>query len=164
VGLAANRDWKRFTMTVDIRMADPTPVAFIAASVERDAVGERLAELLPAVYAAIVGAGGEPAGAPYVRYLDLDASVFPIEAGLPVTEHLDLAEPIQFDALPGGRLAVWTHTGPYDQLADSWRAFTEWLAAHGEGASGPGWESYLTDPGAEPDPSRWITELVVPLK
>ena len=58
-----------------------------------------------------------------------------------------------------------THIGPYDGLEGAWTAIMGWIEDHGhEAADLACWECYLTDPVAEPDPSRWRTDLYVPLK
>jgi effector-binding domain-containing protein len=149
-------------MTIEIRTADPRPVVYREASVARAELGGRLGELLPAVYAEILAAGGQPDGAPFVRF-QRDGEPLQVQAGLPVTAPVAATPPSVAGELPGGRHAVAVHTGPYDTLPESWRRLREWLAAHGERPAAPGWESYLTDPGSEPDPSRWVTEITVPL-
>jgi AraC family transcriptional regulator len=53
--------------------------------------------------------------------------------------------------------------GPYEALEGTYAALQAWLDEVGATASGPMWEVYWSDPGAEPDPARWRTELLVPL-
>jgi len=40
-------------------------------------------------------------------------------------------------------------------------AYIEWA---GDRAAGPFWESYVTNPREEPDSSKWITEIFLPLR
>jgi effector-binding domain-containing protein len=58
---------------------------------------------------------------------------------------------------------VTTHLGPYDQLRAAYRALGLWLVEQGFKMAGPPWEFYWTDPGAEPDPNRWRTEIIWPV-
>lgn len=65
--------------------------------------------------------------------------------------------------LPGGRAVVGIHVGPFDSLASTYQELLAWVAAEGLELAVGMWEVYLTDPSAEPDPSRWRTRIVWPL-
>ena len=149
-------------MTIEIRTASSQPVAFRTATVDRVDLGARLAELLPALGGDMRSVGVGQAGAPFVRYREM-ADPLTIEAGVPIAAPVDLPAPAQTGELPSGRRAVCVHVGPYDALPQSWERLTAWLDEQGEKAAGAGWESYLTDPGSEPDPAKWVTEISIPL-
>ncbi len=53
------------------------------------------------------------------------------------------------------------HVGPYEDLHLAHRAAEKWLPENGLQSSGPAWEVYVTDPGDEPDPGKWRTEVVI---
>lgn len=71
--------------------------------------------------------------------------------------------------LPGGRYATVTHVGHPMGLMLATKELLDWGAAQGlkwdvsPGAQGEQWgcrlENYLTDPGQEPDMSKWETQL-----
>ncbi len=65
--------------------------------------------------------------------------------------------------LPACEAAVTLHTGPYEKLPDAYSALTEWIKENGKHEAGPPWEVYVTDPGGEPDSSKWQTEVVWPV-
>jgi effector-binding domain-containing protein len=67
----------------------------------------------------------------------------------------------QASGLPGGRVAVLRHVGPFSGLRDACERLQEWA---GDRAAGPFWESYVTNPREEPDSSRWVTEIFLPLR
>lgn len=129
-----------------------------------DQLGARLAQVLPAVYGHATGGGGTPAGAPYTRYHDTEGETLELEAGLPVVGPGTGKGEIQAGELPGGPAAVTWHVGPYERLAEAHQALTAWAEKNGYTPAGPAWESYVTDPGAEPDPSKWRTQVVLPLR
>ena len=54
--------------------------------------------------------------------------------------------------LPGGRVVTGIHVGSYESLEATYRQLTEWAAAEGHSLAAHMWESYLTDPRAEPEP------------
>jgi effector-binding domain-containing protein len=66
--------------------------------------------------------------------------------------------------LPGGEAAHARHNGPFDQVGAAFAAIDAWCAANNRQAGGAGWEIYLSNPQAEPDASKWITEVYVPLR
>ena len=63
--------------------------------------------------------------------------------------------------LRGQTVAVLVHVGPFSGLRDACERLQEWA---GERAAGPFWESYVTNPREEPDSSRWVTEIFLPLR
>ena len=44
-----------------------------------------------------------------------------------------------------------------EPLSTAYEAIMAWSAANGRELSGEPRERYLTDPGAEPDPAKWLT-------
>jgi effector-binding domain-containing protein len=115
------------------------------------------------VAAAVATAGGTITGPPIGHFPTPPGEVFVVNAGFPVSSPVDSPDDVHTIELPGGPAAVVIHVGSYDTLPDTYAALTAWLAAEGRTPSGPMWESYLSDPSAEPDPSTWRTEIVCPL-
>jgi effector-binding domain-containing protein len=105
----------------------------------------------------------EPTGPPFARFTFLDDMVA-VEAGFPVREEIPGADPVEPSTLPDGPAAVTTHIGRYEDLDRAYAAIHKWLDAHGYAAAGPHWEVYHTDPNAEPDPTRWRTDIVQPYR
>ena len=135
-----------------------TPVSEIPAT-----LGIALAE----VWHAAESIGLAPDGPPWTRYLsDFDAPGGEVEyeAGVslpgPAPRASGRAVPVE---LPGGTVAVAWHVGPYDTLGETYGTLLAWIVEQGRAIAGPMWEVYWTDPGAEPDPSRWRTEVIVPV-
>ena len=83
---------------------------------------------------------------------------------MPVASRMDGAGRVKAGELPGGRVATVTHMGPYDELPQTWAALTEWMGAQGLQPAGAPWEVYVTDPGAEPDQSKWRTDIFFPVR
>ena len=71
---------------------------------------------------------------------------------------------IQPGSLPGGQAALLWHVGPYHELQRSHLRLTNWVAERGFEPNGGMWEVYWTDPGLEPDPSKWKTQIIWPTK
>lgn len=127
-------------------------------------IGAVLPRLLPATFAWVGEHGGHVAGAPFVRYLEIGAGSYRIEAGVPTAEPMKGSGEIIASELPGGELAVADHYGPYNTLVETTAALREYVEGQGRRAAGPLWESYVTDPNAEPDPAKLLTEVCIPLE
>ena len=126
--------------------------------------GRHLATALSAAHAAATAQGLEIVGAPFARYTVDDGGVLRSEAGVKLGEPGVAHGEVLPSSLPGGRAAVTLHTGPYGGLAATRGQMTAWLAERDYPLSGPMWESYITDPGAQPDPTTWQTRIVAPLE
>jgi effector-binding domain-containing protein len=137
------------------------PQATVArrARVRTGHVGGAIGRMLEGVFESIETRGTEAAGPPYARYYDMGETM-DVEVGVPVAAPLEVPPPDVAAELPGGRAVTTQHVGPYDALGDSWIALYAWIAEEGL-TPDASWERYLTDPDDEPDPARWITELVV---
>jgi effector-binding domain-containing protein len=55
------------------------------------------------------------------------------------------------------------HVGPYETMADSYADIDDFIDAHGLIRGATMWESYLSDPQAEPDPAHWRTLIHWPI-
>ena len=144
----------------------PQPVATMRRTTTLDSVGAALHAILPPVWSYLEAQGVPAAGPPFVRYHAREGERVDIEAGFPVAAPLDAPEgagEVAGSELPGGPAVAAWHVGPYDTLSETYAALEAWLAAQGRAPAGAPWEVYWTDPGAEPDPSRWRTEIVWPI-
>lgn len=120
-------------------------------------------EVLPAAFQHILASGGQPAGAPFARYHTWEENNVDVEAGIPVTQPIAGSGEIVASELPGGQMAVVDHFGPYEGLHAGYEALHRWMAENGYKAAGAPFEIYWTDPGEEPDQSKWRTEILYPV-
>jgi effector-binding domain-containing protein len=86
-----------------------------------------------------------------------------VAVGFPVSASVTADGDVTPFQLPGGRAVTGVHVGPYESLAATYGELTEWAAAEGHELADQMWESYLTDPAAEPDPAGWETRITWPL-
>lgn len=117
--------------------------------------------------------GLAPSGAPIIRYLTTDMSTkLDMEIGWQVAQPVDGDGRIIGITLPAGQYAAISYFGPYegDGLYNANRELVEWIAKNNVPCSkkvidGVEWwdaryESYETDPGDEPDPQKWQTDVL----
>lgn len=111
------------------------------------------------------------AGAPFYRYRVIgdETTPFELEVGVPTAGRPAGDDRVRPGTIPSGIYAVLEHETHPDELGRSHAALQGWAAEEGhelarrtngdvtvwEGR----YESYLTDPDEEPDPSEWTTEI-----
>jgi effector-binding domain-containing protein len=131
----------------------------------------------PQLFAWIGQHGVEPAGPPFIRYLEVDQAGEPleIEVAAPISD--DTAPPdddtVRAATLPAGRYATLVHIGPYrhddvPDLSDAQAALRSWTEQQGIVTGRPSErgaqlsccvEHYRIGPPLEQDWTKWETEL-----
>lgn len=151
--------------TYDVRKesVQPQHTLVIKTEVLPHELGDELGKILPRVHAYLEKKGVAASGPPFARYMGFGDKL-EIEAGLPVSAAVDGDGDIEASELPGGDAAVTTHIGPYDELPQAHAALVSWTFANKRKANGGPFESYLTDPGDEPDSSKWQTRVILALE
>ncbi|WP_434995668.1 GyrI-like domain-containing protein [Arthrobacter sp. Ld5] len=113
--------------------------------------------------AALQAQGVQPAGAPFGKYYGPPGAVVDVEAGFPVAAAIAPAGNVAPGSLPAGRTAEATHIGPYDTMTETYSELERYFTEAGLTPGPVMWESYLSDPEAEPDPAGWRTRICWPV-
>jgi len=132
--------------------------------------GTVASKALADVYRRMKKRGIAAADAPFFRYNIIDMpSALEIDFGVPTERVEDGDDVLVSGVLPAGRYAALTHTGPYRNLIAANGALLDWIKAEGlrldmhpspaGDVFGCRLEFYPTDPKAEKDKSKWVTEL-----
>lgn len=123
------------------------------------------AEMYPAVWDALQQQGPPELGEVVAVYHSIDDNELVLSAGMEVAADFEPAEPLALLELGGCEAGVIDHFGPY--LFDDFRRTQASLEAAltdlGRTSTGMVIERYLTMPDAEPDQSKWHTEIWLPL-
>jgi effector-binding domain-containing protein len=126
-----------------------------------------LPQLLGESYGKIAGylaeLGTQPDGAPFAAYYNMDMQDLDVEIGFPVTEPVPSKGDIQASQIPGGKLAIALHTGPYGEIGPAYDALTQFAKEQGCEPTGVSYEFYLNDP-QETSPQDLKTQIIFPLK
>ncbi len=150
---------------IEIRECPARWALLAAATTTMDSLGDALAELFPKLCADAVTRGALVVGKPFTRYGESQAdATIEIEACLPIAAPVAMEEGAGCVRLEACRAAAVTHFGPYDSLGDAHFALGEFVRRNQLETAGMCWEEYVTDPGAEPDPSKWQTMVCWPVK
>lgn len=147
-------------VTPAIAMLEPRHAAVVHVVGRPEQLPSLLSEAFGATMQQVAASGAQIAGPPFARYLALGVQV-EAEAGFPYVGTLIPTERVHDAILPGGRAALATHVGPYDDLADAWQRLDAWIREQGLEASSAPWESYLTGPD---DPGQPVTQIVFPIR
>lgn len=141
----------------------PQHAAVVRGSVPVQELPEFFGRAFTAVMAALEAQGVAPVGPPIGYYPGMPGETVDVEAGYPTARPVEADGEVVPLVLPVGRAAHTVHVGSYDGLAATYEALLAWLAETGESPMEQMWESYLSDPEVEPDPSTWRTEIYWPL-
>lgn len=149
---------------IELRMLGGHRTATVREEVPQAALAEAMGRLFQTVMAALREQGVEATSAPFARYHAM-GQIVDLEAGVIITDAFRPSNDVKPGELPAGPAAIAVHTGSYESLHLTHEAMERWLEANpGQRPNGGPWELYVTDPSDEPDPNRWMTEVIYPLK
>lgn len=155
--------------TPEIETRTEQPYVAIRARVSMAGIGP-FAARTGEVFGWLGARGLAPAGPPFLKYNAIDMMrELEMEAGVPVAAAVDGDDHVVSGVLPAGRYATVTRTGHPSELVEVTKALLDWAAEQGlnwdmsPAEGGDRWgarlEFYLTDPGEEPDMSKWQIQL-----
>lgn len=148
----------------EIRHVPRQDIAAIRLSSSMEDISTTMGEGFATLFGALEKAGVEPAGMPLARYWSFGGPTIEFECGVPVAAPFPGEGEVRPAEIGGGEAAVGLHVGPYDTLSETYEAMGTWIAQQGRKPGTVMWEAYLTDPDAEPDSSRWRTEVYWPVE
>lgn len=122
---------------------------------------------LPAVVAALSGQGLRPVGPPFAKYIGTPQgpdAIVEVEVGFPVERTIAPVDAVTPGTLPRGPAVRAIHVGPYGTLGQTYDEVLAWMKRKGLEPAKVMWETYLSDPAAQPDPSTWRTEVWWPVE
>jgi effector-binding domain-containing protein len=143
------------------------PTAVVRETVPMNALRDFFGRAFRAVTGAVQQQHVQLAGPPFALYRGMPTDVVDVEAGFPVAAPITRAgggpTGVTAGSLPAGQAFEAMHIGPYDGLPQTYGAILSRMQAEGVTPGHAMWEYYLSDPGAEPDPSKWKTLVVWPV-
>ncbi|WP_024477456.1 GyrI-like domain-containing protein [Arthrobacter sp. CAL618] len=139
------------------------PVAVVRERVPMDSLTDFFGRAFHRVMAATQTQGTNPAGPPFALYHGMPSETIDVEAGFPIAGHFAEADGVSQSVLPETDAFEAIHVGPFDTLGQTYELLQAAIESAGLTPADIAWESYLTDPEAEPDPSKWITKVVWPV-
>ena len=140
------------------------PAAVVRAEVPMAQLTEVFDRGFGQVMQAVQEQGLQVAAAPFGYYPRMPGDTVEVAVGFPVSGPFTPSGEVEAMELPGGRAIRGIHVGPYDALAQTYGELTTWALEQGLELAEGMWETYLSDPSAEPDPATWRTEITWPVR
>jgi len=108
----------------------------------------------------------QPTGAPMVQWHSYhpDAeSEFTCMVPVQIDSAMAIKTVFSLD-FPAVKTVMVKYTGPYEGSYNAWVALDNYVVYNALIMNGDPWEEYITDPGTEPDSSKWVTNIYFPVK
>jgi AraC family transcriptional regulator len=140
--------------------------AVSAIAIRRTCNFDELAKLIPELFGQISLSNpeAEMIGPPMLKYYDWTPPTCIVEAACPVASGTKAGPGTEIREYPACTALFLEHQGPYEGLPQAWLDLWKFAEVNGVLADVPCWDTYVTDPGEEPDTSKWITELYIPIR
>ena len=103
-------------------------------------------------------------GAPFAIYHEYSVDKVELEPGFPISRPGVNSGGIIAKTIAPMRVIRVDYHGAYENIPDVYTFIKEFTARKMFTVTGPPWESYVTDPGAEPDTSKWLTQIFHPIE
>jgi effector-binding domain-containing protein len=145
------------------------PMLSVREAADMPSIAEKMGRIFLETFTFMQKQGIVPSGPPFSYYHDVfseatSKGVFDMECGFPVSEPAEGEGHIKAGKLPGGKTLKAVHIGPYQTLSETYEAVMAWAKEMGIQLGDNMWEIYLTDPDKEKDSSKWVTEILWPIK
>ena len=141
----------------------PRTAAVICADVPLEELRSVFDRGFHSVMAVVAKQGLVVTGPPFGFYPRMPDATVEVLVGFPVSGSVKPdGEVIPFE-LPGGQAVTAIHVGPYERLEETYGELRAWAEERRLQLADQMWESYLSDPSAEPDPETWRTSITWPL-
>jgi len=102
-------------------------------------------------------------GMPFSINYDSESEYFEFDVAFKIDKMV--TAPIGFisGVIPAGETVSISHFGLYENLPASYSVIENWIVKNGYIRNGRSYEVYITDPGSEPDSSKWETQIFYPV-
>ncbi|MBI4930430.1 MAG: SRPBCC family protein [Bacteroidetes bacterium] len=122
---------------------------------------------LPAIFEAVGKAKLEPAASPSGLYFSWDTvnKIAVMAAAIPVKgDSKTKVKGFETFILPAGKMLHIAYMGGYNGIGTAHMAMDDYMHEKGFMQLTPIAEEYVTDPGKEPDSTKWLTNVYYPVK
>jgi len=155
--------------SVKITEENVSPISYIGKShtmspANAQAVSDQMSKMYGELAAALKKARTEPNGHPFCIYTNYTPESMDMTCALPVAPGAKLPSKYPVMQTAGGRAVKAIHSGDYAKLEATHGEINKYIEFKKLEVSGAPWEVYVTDPYAEKDTAKWITEVYYPVK
>lgn len=158
----------RFTVIITEVELSPSSYIGISSTINIDdmeAMSTQMGKSFGELYGVLQKEKVEMAGAPFCLYprWDEETRIGEMVCALPVPANTKLPTKYSIVQAEGGKAVKAIHMGDYHKLSETHDQLDKYIAFKKLEVNGAPWEIYVTDPGAEPDTAKWVTEVYYPI-
>lgn len=155
----------RMTFEVQLVQLPAQHVAVFHEVLSTDDLSDAFGRMFPAAMEQMTREAAPQIGQPIAIYheMDFETGITDMSAGLEVGAGYAPEPPLAVVELPAAEAVKVDYYGPYTELGTAHQAIMAWCAEHNREPGEPR-ERYITDPSAEPDTAKWLTEVIWPLR
>lgn len=150
--------------TAELRPRPESQYIAINATLPESEISEALGNMYQELMQFAAAEKIEITNAPFAIVYAYSPEKMDFAACLPVNKKLNGKGKIVAGTLTPGLNAEIDYYGPYENTGAAHEAMETWLTQNGKKVSGPPYEVYVTDPGQEPDPNKWLTRICYPVE
>jgi effector-binding domain-containing protein len=145
------------------------PVSYISIShtmspQDPNAVSNQMAKMYTTLESILQKAKTLPNGHPFCIFPAYSETSMDMVCAVPVSPDAKLPSKYPIQQTPGGKVVKAIHKGSYDNLETAHKEIATYIDFKKLEIAGAPWEVYVTDPMAEADTSKWVTEVYYPVK
>lgn len=150
---------------IEIVEVESIPAIAIKDSATIQTMGEKMGEMFGELMNYMTRKKVEMTGQPYTIYHTWNPEGYTVvEAGIPVDRVVPSKGNVVFTKSPGGKAVKAIYFGSYEGIGTAHEAIEKYVKINKLEIIGPPWDIYITDPQNEPDPAKWETLVLYPIK
>ena len=153
-----------YTYEVQEKEVSAITIATIRNKVNSGEIGEIMGKSYEEILGFINKNGARLNGSPMAITLAWDSLSWDFEAAIPIDKEIKGNDRIVIKKSYEGKAIFVTYIGPYEKTYQAYTDLDQYMKEKGLTQAGGPWEVYITDPGTEPDQTKWVTEIYFPVK
>jgi effector-binding domain-containing protein len=149
-----------------IEMATVAPITYLAVDNKADisTISKTLGESYGEIMTAMSKQDVKQAGPVFAIYRGDSETNFDFSACIPVNRKPAEDGNVKVGQLVPGKCVVAHFYGPYEKTAEGHKGVQNFIKSNDMKMTGLVWEEYVTDPGVEKDPTKWLTNIYYEVK
>lgn len=149
----------------EIKEVEAIKAITIKTSATMAEIGPKMGELYQKLFEFSGMKGLNPSGPPFCVYLTFDPEgSTEFECGIPVDTDTEGTDEIKVKDFPKMKVLSTLYVGPYENMMGIYEEMQTYLQENKLKPTGLSWEIYLTDPGQEPDSTKYKTIIYFPVE
>jgi len=156
----------RFTVPISVEEVKPFYYVGLSHTMnpqDMEAVGAQMGKMYSELQNMLSKAKVEIVGPPLCFFPSYEETSMEMICAFKVAEGAKVSPKYKVATFPGGRAVKAENKGAYANLEIAHGEIDSYLGFKNLQVNGAPWEVYVTDPGNEPDTSKWVTEVYYPV-